>query len=421
MLIGLSVLKIQSKSDNYFTRRMFRTVSQSGNISVMFCCIAVLLTVGLYYNVYIANSVKNLIRLQNSSDFSTYALGATASKGLNYISINNIAIASSLHIASSVPIIASYVTLMKVVSQTSPQIATDLVSGGYQSNWNRLKPFASSYMKIAAGASLFNESIAKSWLGYSLTKAEDIFQKNMGDLESNISFEKESPQQEDPPMIIDNVYDEKINQAIYRVDKVKKLKDTIETSKNKLDSLYSFRYEGISMMGSKDSVRMAFDASESVMGDTRSSPFFWASTVLPKSGLASATSALNNGVGKIIKYGALIPHIGFEKGGVKIKAGNVHGGVSNIDDQVKYFNEHNSRDIDIGFMIVDNKSDFDRSTSFKSIAMSETTKRLGLLMKIAPSTLTTNTYVKVVNNEPKFSYSMFYPNWYPIIIDELTN
>ncbi len=420
MLLGLSFLKIQSGLSKVLNLRIFGVKSQSGNISVMFCCIAVLLTVGLYYNVYIANSVNNLIRLQNSSDFSTYALGATASKGLNYISVNNIAIASSLHIASSVPIIASYVTLMKVVSQTSPEIATNLVSGGYQSYWDRLKPFASSYMKIAAGASLFNESIVKSWLGYSLRKAEDIFKRNMGGLDSVISFEKETPEQEDPPLIIDNMYDEKVNLGNYKIDKIQKLIDILKTGKNKLDSLYSFGYEGISMMTSKDTVRMAFDASKSVMGETRSSPFFWASTVLPKNSLTSAVSAINKGFGSILKYGKITPNIGFEKGGVKLRTGGIHGGVANIDDQVKYFKEHSSGDTDIGFMIVNDRSEFDKSTSFKSIAMSKTTKKLGLLAKVAPSTLTTNTYVKVVNNEPKYIYSMFYPNWYPVIIDELT-
>ena len=403
-----------------FITMFFRTKKQSGYVTVLFCCISVLLIGGLYYNVFIANSVKNLIRLQNSSDIASYTLGVKSAKGLNYISVNNVAIASSLHIGGAVPILASYLTLIKAATQNSAQIETDQWSSysgdhGFQKIWSRLKPLASSYLKIAAGATAFNESLVSSWLGYSLIKAMDIFKKNDHDDGADISFSKETVTRKES-LRINRMYGKRVSNDDTWLGKLSKVKDVGSIVK-KYKSYINFRYDGLETMNSKDSLCRTFQASQEMLGNKRDDPFYWMIAVLPDNKIGSALSKFHGYLGKIHEY---FPYkIGFNECGVSQKAGNQSiGSISAEGGQFQYFKDNNSVK-NIGFMSVSDVEKFDQSLSYKAEARSKLSK-LSLLLILKHSTLRTNTYVKVVNNEPKNKHSLFYPSWYPILIDELT-
>ena len=399
----------------------FNFKSQVGYITILFCVLSILLAGGLYYNVSLATSVKNLIKLQNADDLSTYALGIKASKGLNYISVNNVSIASALHISSSIPILASYLTMIKASTQSSLRTGMDQAQamygkGGFQRIWDRLKPIVATYMKVAAGSTAFNKSIKTSWLGYSLHKAESIFKKNFDLKDSMIVFLRETPDQSSS-MNVDRMYFKKVFLKDTKLNKMIEYGKDILNYRDKVSSWADFSYEGITQTSSSDTICKIFRASKRAMEYQRDAPFYWVSGVLPDNELSKAISKFNKYVGSVQKY---VPYsIGYYGCGIDQKIqDSTLGRVSSLSKQVKYFKEHYEVN-DIGFLIVTDTQSFLNSIMIHGHASFQISKT-SLINSITQRVIAVDSYLRVVNNEPEYQYSLFYPNWYPIFIDELS-
>ncbi len=149
-----------------------------GSISIIFLMLLVIVLGAVSYSLYIGQSVTHKIKLQNASDWSAYAMGAHTSQGLNMVSANNLAIGSAIHVSSSVPILASYMSfayaftsdewdLIKSMASTtveSVSLGTVKIRDRYQDKvWNNLIPISGTYLGIATGLTSFNNIIVEYW------------------------------------------------------------------------------------------------------------------------------------------------------------------------------------------------------------------------------------------------------------------
>ena len=234
--------------------------------------------------------------------------------------------------------------------------------------------------------------------------------------ESRISFSKYNISSKDS-LNMNKMYLKHMNIDDSMIGNVKNTLDSVESLVDKGSSYIDFSYKGITKTSSEDTLCKTFRASKHAMESERDVPFYWMSGALPDNDLSQAVSLFNKHVGKIQKY---VPYsIGFYGCGVDQKPFDESAGrVSAEGKQFKYFVDNNQVK-EIGFMIVTDTSEFTDSTSYRGFAISKLSK-LALVEKIKPRTLKATSYVKVMNNEVKNSFSLFYPNWYPVLVDELT-
>lgn len=151
---------------------------EQGVISVLFILLSGLLVGMVGYSLYIGQAVKQKIDLQNAADASTLAMAQHASQGLNMIAANNLTIGASIHINTSVEIVASYLSMARALVASVDDlkeilpVINDAIGNPISSMqdtiqndvWNRLAPISSYLFRMASGTTELNKFTAEYWL-----------------------------------------------------------------------------------------------------------------------------------------------------------------------------------------------------------------------------------------------------------------
>lgn len=392
---------------------------KSGYITVLFCVLSIFLAWGLYYNIYTASSVQKTIHLQNSVDTATYAMGVRAAQGLNYIGVNNISIASALHITASIPLIAAYLTIAKAITESAVlktanklfHTAVKMItpkkfdSSIGQDIWMKFKPVAEYFMKIAESSSTFNNELVQGWFTYCLFEANSLFKE----MESDKKL-----------LLVQRQVSKKPFYYMMDTFKIHTTKEGIlamgiqDMDFTQVPDAFNMKLKGVIKSQPDRTLKFTLRASDNIIGGARDAPLYWLSSVIPSKTIGELNETFN-------KIFDMIPDklkLGFKGEGIQLPLGG--GWVSHLVRQFKYFSKQSGVE-PLGFTVVDNINEFINSISFMGASLSSNVKAsTGLSYDIVHPFLAVNSFVRLVNNELTDEGCLFYPSWYPIMVDTLT-
>jgi len=150
---------------------------ERGSITVLFVVFALIVIGAVTWSLYVGQQVSQRIRLQNAVDAGGLATVNHAAQGLNMMAGNNLAIGASIHIAGAMPILASYVSLIKLIDAnlvgavemaivSGVEVISDKKLGDvFQRDvWDKLKFVPGLYMQAASGTTRFNRFMAEWWM-----------------------------------------------------------------------------------------------------------------------------------------------------------------------------------------------------------------------------------------------------------------
>ncbi len=172
-----SVLEMTGRND-FLHEGMILSIKESGAIIFLFCAFLLLFTGFISASLVTGQLVNEKIKTQNTADYSAMAMGAHAATGLNMIAMNNLSIGASIHVASSVSILAMYGSLVKMLNYSIVE-SVNIFNSPIQSDvYNSLASIPAIYFQMAAGLTRENDVLAKNWLYPTAIRGAEISRLN---------------------------------------------------------------------------------------------------------------------------------------------------------------------------------------------------------------------------------------------------
>jgi hypothetical protein len=157
---------------------------QRGSITVFFVLFLLVILGVFSYSYFVGKSVDQKIRVANAADTAAYSMASHAAAGLNMIAVNNLAIATSMHVAASSQELSRYYAIGQAIAtdvydvDKAAKMYYEPDDSDYAKTYPTTAKFSGHFMQTAHGLTEINKSIAKYWLLGAFAKGLEQFRSN---------------------------------------------------------------------------------------------------------------------------------------------------------------------------------------------------------------------------------------------------
>jgi hypothetical protein len=158
-----------------------RPKSKQGNITVLFCVLALMLVGAVSYSIYVGQLVSDRIAEQNAADTSALVMANHAAQGLNMISANNLSIGAAVQVASSVANLSVYLGVIRTLFWRKSDFAY-LARGttpAQQEIMDNLRHISFPFLQSAAGMTKHNRLLYDHWMYVAPVRGMEVARANV--------------------------------------------------------------------------------------------------------------------------------------------------------------------------------------------------------------------------------------------------
>lgn len=289
---------------------------KKGVIAVLFLFVVAFIFAAISLSMQTGQMVERRIVTDQAADSAAYAFASKSAQGLNFIAVNNLAVAASVHMAGVVQIAADWGIIIKVLFK-----AKSMLKGGridmpesdqndYDSVYELLRPIAKLYLRAATGMTRLSAVVKATFPYLGMVEAINTGAANIPGsifLPFGVPLSPQTPPTAEP------------DSENFMQKMLKSLKSSIS---NLLPS-----YKGLSRINSDETFCLAFKAGES-MGDDQHKLEDWLTgeSTEPIPLLGTVLNGIMTVIGKFGVIGSFVGlQVGFSGCGFGA-TGEIHGG-----------------------------------------------------------------------------------------------